>query len=461
MPNVTIRWYRNAGDSNYLYGMPGGTIGPDGGSRTVNITGGSYSLSANGSGPGSVAIRALNSTTLGLDDRQGAGADNDFNDMLIYVSAGRFSGSTYYGPTPVFGCTDPQATNYNPNADNDDGSCVYPLPVPTLNANPTSYIRGGSTVLTWSTTNSQYATSIRLTGGGLNENVAATNTTGLTVSPVTTTTYTLTTTYSFDGGGSLTDSETITVYQPPVVTLYADTNPIPLGATTVLRWSTTGDADRLNISPGIGSSNLTSNSPISPTVTTTYTATASGLGGVSSTEYTMVVWQPPEVSINGPTSIDFGEDLILIIDAVRATTSLILQRSIDNGATYQTIATFTPAASHANLQYDATPPWDEFTQGIGIYEFPQFRLTGIGEGNLQRTDTFELPIYIDRLPDQINIPESGDKLFAEEPVISPDSEIVSEQIVIRDIDVPVTIKADYPIQVEIDNDAVWRDVEQL
>ena len=49
MPQVSISWSRNAGDSNYLYGMPGGTIGPNGGSRTVNVGWNqTYYLSANG-----------------------------------------------------------------------------------------------------------------------------------------------------------------------------------------------------------------------------------------------------------------------------------------------------------------------------------------------------------------------------------------------------------------------------
>lgn len=39
-------------------------------------------------------------------------------------------GTCTYPPPPVFGCTDPKATNFNPLATVDDGSCTYPPPPP-------------------------------------------------------------------------------------------------------------------------------------------------------------------------------------------------------------------------------------------------------------------------------------------------------------------------------------------
>ena len=70
-------------------------------------------------------------------------------------------------------------------------------------------------------------------------------------------------------------------------------------------------------------------------------------------------------------------------------------------------------------------------------------------------------INIDRTPDAIDIPSTEDKLRDEEPVITPDVEVITEQIVIDDIDIPVEVKADYPIQVEIDNSNVWYNVQEL
>ena len=118
MPTINISTARNAGDNNYLYGMPGGTLGPNATNRSVNVGWNqTFNLSANGSGPGYVAMRRLNARTLGLDDRQGAGSDNDYNDMLVYVSDGEFiNNSQYRSPIPVYGCTNSSAINYNPSA---------------------------------------------------------------------------------------------------------------------------------------------------------------------------------------------------------------------------------------------------------------------------------------------------------------------------------------------------------
>ena len=97
----TVTWSvsRNAGDSNTVTfskqsgnGPSNITFGPNGGNITTQISAGAVytRTSSTNSGPGSLAFR-LSGNTLGLDDRQGSGADNDFNDLTITPSVGRFT----------------------------------------------------------------------------------------------------------------------------------------------------------------------------------------------------------------------------------------------------------------------------------------------------------------------------------------------------------------------------------
>ncbi|AOV58029.1 virion structural protein [Synechococcus phage S-CAM1] len=90
-----------------------------------------------------------------------------------------------------------------------------------------------------------------------------------------------------------------------------------------------------------------------------------------------------------------------------------------------------------------------------------FRLTVYGMGSLQGTDSATTTINIDELPDQLSIPSSEDKFLDEEPVITPDVTLTSEQLYIDDIDIPVEIKSDTPIQVEIDDDGTWRNIRSI
>jgi len=84
-----------------------------------------------------------------------------------------------------------------------------------------------------------------------------------------------------------------------------------------------------------------------------------------------------------------------------------------------------------------------------------------GFGSLTASDTISVPIIIDQLPNTVDIPESDDTFKNQEPVVTPDVEVTTQQIVVDDIDIPVEIKSDYPIQVDIDNSDNWQDVRQI
>jgi hypothetical protein len=134
-------------------------------------------------------------------------------------------------------------------------------------ANPLTISPGGSSTLSWATSG---ATTVSISGlGNVNPNGSA------TVSPSQTTTYTLTAASS--DGKTVTAPITVTVSNgtiPQIVSLVATPQTISAGQSTKICWQVNG-ATSISITPGIGS-NLNANdcATVSPSVTTTYTLTA-------------------------------------------------------------------------------------------------------------------------------------------------------------------------------------------
>lgn len=448
MPTINISTARNAGDNNYLYGMPGGTLGPNPTNRSVYVGWNqTFNLSANGSGPGYVAMRRLNARTLGLDDRQGAGSDNDYNDMLIYVSDGEFiNNSQYRSPIPVYGCTNSSAINYNPSAQVDDGSCVIVNPTLYFTSSNNPLIRGQSTNISWSTSYGQYMQSATVTGIG---NVSTSGSSN--IQPQSSGTYIFRVAWN---GGSRTSSFYQTVYIPPQITAYFETNTIVLGGNTRLWWSTSGNASTMTISPSIGATLLNSNSIVQPTVTTTYTLTANGVAGSTSTQLTLTVIQPPTLEVSGPIVVPYGQETINFSYEVTNANSVdveVIQRDLDGSDTTYNFTTSTDASL-----YEYTPVWGNRGPMAIIVT-----MTANGQGGLIRIRQVTVPVNIDQTPDAIDIPSIEDKLRDEQPVITPNVEVTSEQIVVDDIDIPVEVKSNFPVQVEIDNSNVWYNIREL
>ena len=615
MPNVTISWNRSAGDSNYIYGMPGGTIGPDSGSRTVNVGyGQTYNLTSSGSGPGYTATRRLNNQSLGLDDRQGfsnvitystvplyryynptngdhfsglsnsppsgyvnegaltnvfvgnqppgtvalsdneggskptstytayvwpwnassfnigtfsisprliysltngydtmwstasneayptyqfdpqagngsngyafygannatnltinvsAGGDGDFNDMIVYVSDGTFTGdTTYVGPSAIYGCTDSAATNYNSTANVNSG-CVYANPNPTLTVNgqtsSQTIVEGENITIDWTANDAAYITSASITGlGSLSSNQFGQG--SFTVSPSQDTVYTFTTNYPPNNTRSF--SLTVNVKEIPEITAsFVAGNTITRGNSATLQWTVTGSAENLTISPNLGSQNLSGQVTVSPTTTTTYVIYAStpGYGGVlqDTVSLELTVIQPPSASMVVPSTIDWGDSSYEVqFDFTNVVSYDVTVEYTDlDGVmiTHPAITGADPSITTTSLLIadetaSITPRWNARGYSLG-----KVKLKAYGSGSLfvEAEQTFN--IDIDQMPDQITIPASEDKFLNEEPVITPDVTVTSEKIVVDDVDIPVEVKANSPIQIEIDDGGVWYSIRQ-
>ncbi len=329
-------------------------------------------------------------------------------------------------------------------------SYVQPPPsIDTFTANPTTLILGNTFQLNWSVSGN--VTSVNITDVG---NVNASG--SATILPGGDTTYTIT---ASGPVGTTAKSVAIDVHIPPQINFSVDKPQLVGGDSATLTWSVTGDADTMSINPGIGSTNLSGTQVIQPSQDTTYTAVASGLGGSATSQVTVEVVYPPEVSLTGPLSTDYGDDIILTYNADNAVTSLqVLRKYVSQGNPEPdwTLAFDLPTGQNTSGTLLFSPDYDDFGPDV-----VQFQLYAVGEAGLNDTATFDAFINVDRTPDAIDIPASEDKLRDEQPVITPDAEVTSQQILIDDIDVPVEIKADQPIQVEIDDSGTFQDIREI
>ena len=356
--------------------------------------------------------------------------------------------------------------------------CTYERPRPSITASPLAFrLDGGDgnesrSKLTWSTSGGESDSEIieALVNGSVVYNYgqqARNNSTGFYVSPEETTEFRLTTT---NPAYEETDSVIVTVYIPPNITFTVTDDEeeptseditIVLGEQRTLKWTITGDVDTVVITPGVGSSNNNSSTFIQPSTTTTYSITASGLGGVASKEIKVTVLQPPTLSVSGPINIDYEDDIIVSISATNS----------DGGVSYVSEYTYTSG------QVVQIPGAIDVPNTIGdiievlSYTIPvtyndygptnvKLTFTVDGYGFLDTSDIVDVAVYIDQSPDEITIPEIEDALINETPIISP-GEDTTITLTITDIDIPVEIKADSPIQVEIDDDDNWRNIRRI
>ncbi len=178
---------------------------------------------------------------------------------------------------------------------------VHPLPIITVTANPSEICLGESSDLTVSS-DIPGTTFSWSNGLGTNPNV--------TVSPTTTTTYSVTGTTP--EGCTGTTEVTVTVNPLPNITATATPTEICLGESSNLMVSSDIPGTTFNWSNGLGTnSNLT----VSPTTTTTYSVTGTTPEGCTGTaEVTVTVHPLPNITVTAtPTEICLNESSELTV----------------------------------------------------------------------------------------------------------------------------------------------------
>lgn len=155
-------------------------------------------------------------------------------------------------------------------------------PVVSFSADKTTITSGDLVNLTWTVTN---ATSVTITPTVGEDAPGLTGT--ASIAPAQTTTYTLTATGS---SGTTQKSVTVTVnVPPPTITLTASPASIIAGQSSTLTFNAT-NATSISIDNNVGSVQPPNGTvTVAPAATTTYTATANGIGGTQTASATVTV----------------------------------------------------------------------------------------------------------------------------------------------------------------------------
>jgi hypothetical protein len=202
----------------------------------------------------------------------------------------------------------------------DPAQRVTPSPGLTaaLAANPTTIAAGGTSTLTWSSTNATSCTGTGGTFAGAKATSGSQSTGALTA----TTTYKLTCTGT--GGTSPAASTTVTVTARPVPTASLTANPptIAAGGTSALTWSSTNATACTGTGGTFAGAKATSGSQSTGALTanTTYTLKCTGTGGTSTATATVTIAAAPTASLAAnPTAVVTGAASTLTWSSTNAT----------------------------------------------------------------------------------------------------------------------------------------------
>lgn len=241
---------------------------------------------------------------------------------------------------------------------------------------------GDSTLLSWQVTGEIAAaiTNVSLSGFG-----TVANSGSVTVSPNSTTVYTLTAT---GPGGTVSQNITINIPPAPSINSFITSpSPIPIGSNSTLSWDVSNVITSLSVNQEIGNViNLEPFRTISPTETTTYIITAIGPGGTTTASTTLNVIPPPNITFDAvPQNTNIGSSATLTWDVPNADTV-----SIDNGIGTVNNSGSTVVFPTNNTTYTLTATnisgTETSTVNVNVYPLPTVNVftitpTNISAGN--------------------------------------------------------------------------------
>ena len=289
------------------------------------------------------------------------------------------------------------------------------------------------------------------------------------VSPTTTTTYSLA---ASGPAGNTTRTITITVLVPPEFIITTNKTEMMLGDVARISWSASGVDAPLNWTPtlewlsgGITNGNLTSFVNVSPSDTTTYTGRLYGIGGEDTSSVTVTVYQPVELAVNYPFNLPYGSQGTIQLITKYATESVTITPTYNYDFVGSTTGPAVNLTTNSSGELGDSQVVNSYTTQIPYTDRGPLSVDYVvrAEGPLGnfKEETFTIPIIVDITPENLNIPESDDLIKDQTPVVTPETEVLSELILVDDIDIKVEVKSNYPIEVQINDAGGFKKVRSI
>ena len=354
--------------NNYAVRFTAGLGGQGGGAFegttftfSVNVSfpySGNYTIRASADNAGSLNIGGVG---FGVPDFSGSSSTVRFYNAGTYTVSGSVT-NAFNGPSYA---SNPYGIAFTIDAP--------PTPTPpsiSFSASPTSIIQGNSSTLSWSVGGYVTSVSINQGIGGVSSSSSR------NVSPTSTTTYTLTATGE---GGTTTRQVTVivTIPPPPTVSFSISPSSICLGNSATLSWSVTGYVNSVSINQGIGGVSTSGNRSVSPSSTTTYTITATGIGGTTTRSVTLDLNFPTTINLTADnSSIIIGQSTTLRWTSLGSITSATLNQGIGavNNNGNRLISPTTTTTYTINVT--GLGGNDSDTRTITVYQPPTVELSG-------------------------------------------------------------------------------------
>lgn len=298
---------------------------------------------------------------------------------------------------------------------------------------------------------------------------------------------------NFGGCSNGVDGE-ITVIETIYPQVYLSSNKLilkPSDPTATLTWTSAGDinAIRWPSNGDVTNANINSSATVSPTQTTTYTAEGynteiSDLVSFNpEASVTIVVYQLPVIKQFSVTETlqygssgqisweiqyaNIGSELQIYYswdegpkrdNAPELVTTIAIDACAspeETGDDTQTIVKSSNGGVDGPIPYG--PTWDTWGPATITYV-----LTATGDGGVVTSPTYSTTVTFDRTPENMDIPETEDLAKDQNPVFTtPDADVLSQLLLVDDIDIPVEIKANLPIEVQINDAGGFKKVREL